>query len=313
MTDVSGEFLSYTEQGRTESSRRFALTDHTRYRRLIGVLLGAGIGLTYGLVSQIINYIALPGIHFYQPPLGTVGNTVLCVFVGASLGLVNAWLSDAVASTFLGSATGALMITISSLLAGGLDLDVIFSKAAMTAFIFLPIAAVLVPLLALHRWATNKEIEARIDSIPAQRRVLAPLALLILAGIVGAFSLYPARARIVISRMNTMLQTGITTSDVSGLPTPLQSDRVGGFLQQAQGSYTLEWDNTDINRFAIPRRMVERPDESVVIARFENGWMLVCLFPNADAEPSCKGFDDQEPSPVQVYSAPSLKSATGTF
>lgn len=313
MADVSGEFLPYTEPERTESSGRFTLTDHTRHRRLIGMLLGAGIGLTYGLVSQAINYIALPGIHFYQPPLGAVGNTVLYVFVGASLGLVNAWLPNAVTSTFLGSATGALMITLSALLAGGSDSDGISTKAAMTALIFLPIAAALVPLLALHRWATNKEIEARIDQIPAWRRVLAPLALLILAGIVGAFSLYPARARIVISRMKVMLQAGTATSDVSGLPTPLQSDRVGGFLQQAQGSYTLEWDHTDINRFAIPRRMVERSEESVVIARFENGWMLVCLFPNANTEPSCKGFDDQEPDSVQVYSAYSSRPATGTF
>jgi hypothetical protein len=272
---------------------------HTRYRRLIGILLGTGIGLIYGLVSQAINCIVLPGIPLYHPPLGPVGNIGLCVFVGASLGLVNAWLPDAVASTFLGSATGALMITISSLLTGGLDLDVISAKAAMTALIFLPIAAVLVPLLALHRWATNKEIEAQVDQIPAQRRVLVPLALLILAGSIGAFFLYPARARTVISRTNAMLQAGITTSDASGLPSPLQSDRVGGFLEKAQGSYTLEWDNADINRFAIPHRMADRPgEESVVIARFENGWMLVCLFPTAEAEPSCKEFDDQGPDPV---------------
>ena len=37
--------------------------------------------------------------------------------------------------------------------------------------------------------------------------------------------------------------------------------------------------------------MSGRPgEEAVVIARFESGWRLACLFPDADAEPACKGF-----------------------
>lgn len=282
--------------------------DHTRYRRLIGVILGTGIGLTYGLVSQLINHVALPGTPFYQPPLGAMGNIGLCVFVGASLGLANAWLSDAIMGTFLGSATGGLMITIATLLTGRADSDILSTKIAMTLLIFLPIVAALVPLLAIHRWAVNREVEAQIDAISAQKRVLVPLVLLILTGIVGGFSLYPAQARIVLPRMNAMLRAGITTADAFGLPSPLQSERVGGFLEKAQGSYTLEWDNTDINRFAIPRRMADRPgEESVVIARFENGWVIVCLFPTADAEPSCKGFDDPESGPISVQPTLSRK------
>ena len=40
------------------------------YRRLTGLLFGAGLGLMFGLTSQLTNRILLPGIPLYQPPLG---------------------------------------------------------------------------------------------------------------------------------------------------------------------------------------------------------------------------------------------------
>ena len=45
-----------------------------RHPRVFGLALGALLGLVYGLTSQTINRIILPGIPLYQPPLGPAGN-----------------------------------------------------------------------------------------------------------------------------------------------------------------------------------------------------------------------------------------------
>jgi hypothetical protein len=287
------------------------LTEGARYRRLFGLFLGAAIGLVYGLVSQTINYVVLPGISFYQPPLGPAGNIGLCVLGGAALGVVNAWLADAVVGTFVGSAAGALLIAASTMLAGEPSADIMPARTMMLVLIFLPIVAALVPLLAVHRWVVNKEARARTLSTPRWARVGLPLVLVIVAGVVGGSALYSSPARLMLSRTNELLQAGLAASDAASLPSPLQSDLVGGFLDHSQGAYTLAYDKDDINRFAIPRRMTDRPwEEAVVIARFESGWVLVCLFPKADAEPACKGFGAERTDAIST-SAPS-QSAAGT-
>ena len=44
-----------------------------RYRRWVGFILGGLLGLAYGVVSQLINRVAAPGVPLYQPPYGAVG------------------------------------------------------------------------------------------------------------------------------------------------------------------------------------------------------------------------------------------------
>ena len=115
----------------------------SRTRRcLVGTLLGAGLGLAYGLVSQWINAVAVPGVPFYQPPFGPLGNTALGLVVGAFLGLVTAWPHDAFVGVLAGCGAGAVLIELVVLLTGDVGSRMMAAKATLTLFTFLPFAAI---------------------------------------------------------------------------------------------------------------------------------------------------------------------------
>ena len=75
-----------------------------KYRRLTGLLFGAGLGLMFGVTSQLTNRILLPGIPLYQPPLGPLGNILASVLAGALLGVLCAWPQSSINGTFIASA-----------------------------------------------------------------------------------------------------------------------------------------------------------------------------------------------------------------
>jgi hypothetical protein len=264
---------------------------HHTYRRLIGALLGAGLGLAYGLVSQTINMFALPGISFYQPPFGPWVNIAVYTAGAALLGLAAAWPADGVVGTLLGSAVVAVVFVAVVLLTTKLDPERVQGTVMAVAFLFLPAFGFLVPFVAVLRWAASQQEEARIEGGGLWKRLRLPIALLILVGAIGATSLYPPQGRAVISRMNALVQAGQQAPNMSSLPNALQPGDVNRFVERATASYTLEWQDTNLNRYAIPRPMSDPQKQSVVIARFENGWTVACLFANVDAEPECRDFE----------------------
>jgi len=147
-------------------------------------------------------------------------------------------------------------------------------------------------LAGLLRWVVNREVEGRVDRTNLILRLWVPLGLLALVGLLGSMARYPKWGLEEVSRMHAMLQTGLATSQTGALPAPLQPRRVGGFLERARGNYELRWEDQNINRFAIPRGASrDAREESALIAYFETGWSLVCIYPDAQAEPACKGFE----------------------
>ncbi len=269
------------------------IKDDTLFRHYTGALLGACLGFIYGFVSQSINSILLPHVPLYQPPLGWIGNILLWSLIGALLGLVTALPAESIIGALYGGATGAFLLTILTLSSGGSDQANWTGKIIGVLFLFLPLAGAITPLTALLRWVVNKSVEGRRESIPTWARLRLPILLIILVGALGIFSRLPPYAQIMVTQMDWMLRVGLECTQESQLPEPLQQDRVGGFLSHASDHYRLEWQNRNINRFAIPRPMSNRPwEESVVIARFDNGWNLVCLYAKSDAQPACKGYQD---------------------
>jgi len=265
------------------------------YRRIVGLVLGASLGLIYGLVSQYINRIALPDIPFYQPPLGPIGNVLIWLLIGALLGLLSAWPCESIQGALLGGITGAIMLMMLTLLTGRMDSEVLTGKIAGVFLLFLPFVGALTPLVGIHRLAVNKIVEAHIESSPWWIAARWPLLLIIILAVIGTTVLLRDYARIMLARTNSLIVAGLKASDAAALPPLLQGERIGSFLSNAQLSYTLQWENKQINRFAIPRPMTDRPnEESAVIARFKNGWTLVCLYGNSDVEPVCKGFEQVE-------------------
>lgn len=270
---------------------KLSLPDH-RYRRLTGLALGAGLGLVYGLVSQLVNRAVLPGVPLYQPPYGPLGNIVLRSLGGGALGLICAWPLGSVQGIFLASAISAVAIVAASFIGANPSGEVLVAFALTGIFLALPFWGMLVPLLSALRWGVNGQEEAHRDRLPWSARLLRPALLILGVGLAGALSLYRPTARALLAQTHTLLQQAQASSV---LPEPLRNTESAEFRTRGSGPYELSWEFYNIERYRIPRPGRDFDTHSVVIARFANGWNLVCLYINADEPPLCKGFDQLPP------------------
>jgi hypothetical protein len=270
------------------------MIDH-RYRRIMGALLGALLGLTYGLVSQTINLIVLPGYAFYQPPFGPWFNTVLFTVGGAGLGLISAWPADGILGTVIASGASAAVFVIAVLLSIQIDPRRAPGTVLATVFFGSTVFGMLVPLIALLRWAASQQEEARAGAVFILKRLPLPIGLLVLVGGIGYTSLYAPPVRVAIQRMDALIQAGRQAPLPSALPKALRPDGdVEGFLDRAQGRYTLEPSRDALTHYGIPHPVTQRSGEEIaVVARFESGWRLVCIFAPDNDEPGCRGIADR--------------------
>jgi hypothetical protein len=267
------------------------------HRRRLGPVLGAALGLVFGLVSQYGNAVLVPGIPLYHPLFGSAGNLLFCVAIGLLLGLLTAWPNNAFVGTIAGCFAGALLFEVAIILTGENTPNVVAGKTASILLTFLPLAAILALPIGIFRWVVNKEEEvvregASTGSLVHRWRIsvmrlLRPVLLIVTAAAWGALFLYPTLGRTVLPRMNAIVQAGLTAIDRPALPSEFQTIDVPGYPQQAKGGYTLDWQGESLGRFAIPRPIEDEEEQSAVIARFESGWSFVCLFITADAEPRC--------------------------
>ena len=267
------------------------MIDH-RYRRIMGVLLGALLGLTYGLVSQTINLIVLPGYTLYQPPFGPWINIVLFTVGGAVLGLISAWPADGILGAVIASGASAAVFVVVVLLSIQIDPRRAPGTVIATVFFGSTVFGMLVPLIALLRWMANKQEEAHADAVFILKRLPLPMGLLALVILIGYTTLYSPQVRAVIQRMDAVIQAGRQAPLPSALPRALRPDSdVEGFLDQAQGRYTLEPNQDALTRYGIPHPITQRSGEAIaIVARFENGWRLVCIFAPDNDEPGCQGI-----------------------
>lgn len=265
------------------------------YRRWTGLLLGIGLGLAYGLVSQTINVVILPGVPLYQPPLGPVLNTTLIVSVVTLLSLLTAWPTSHINGIVSGSVAGALLIQAANMPSGYSEPNAAPATVLVRILLVLPLTAMLALPIGTLRWVIHKQDVGRRDGARVRARIGIPLALIGLMAALGLISLYPSDGRQVISRMHDLIQAGLKTQDASGLPPALQPRNVEAFVENAQGGYTLQWEKNNLNRFMIPRpTLKDEWTQSVVVARFESGWAVACLFVTADAEPICRRYQGIE-------------------
>ncbi len=258
-----------------------------RRRRKHGLYLGLMVGFVFGLVSQGINYAALGGIEYYQPPFGALGNLALWLAIGGGLGLVAAWSDSSIKGVILGSLTAGLLIVISVLLSSNLS-RLTLTLIGLSA-VYLPFAAMAGPLLGLLRVAVNQQRDWYELHPLAWKRARLPLALLLLAGGLGGLWLYPANGRQELAEADRLIRAGLQGA---ALPAPLQDELVGPFAQKAGPRYTLELVYQNLNRFQIPYNTRTNMEPAVVIARFSSGWALACLYVSPSEPPFCKGYDD---------------------
>lgn len=267
-----------------------AIVSRQLYRRLAGLAVGGLIGLVYGLVGQYINHFYLPGLPLYQPPFGAAGNVLMAVGLGAFLGLLCAWSEASVPGTLLAAASGALLMLLAAFIFEEVQLLFPVSRLVIVFALLLPISGALVPLMALVRVAVNRQADYRTRPVYLPVRWWLPLLLVLLAVGAGCLNRYSQPAQVVLRRMDAMLIEAQAAASPADLPVPLQAADVGDFLTHAGQAYQLAWEDRDLVRYGIPRPLLPEWEMAVVIARYDNGWNLVCLYPNPQLEPRCRGF-----------------------
>lgn len=265
------------------------------HRRLFGLIFGTLTGLAYGLVSQCGNAVIMPGVPLYQPPLGMFGNLALFTIIGALLGLAAAWSDTSIKGVLLSSAVGALLLSIVNLLTGQMTgAQIITRKITALLIIFAPTMAGIALLMFVFRWITDREeatYRERYSGFPTNRLARAgiPLLLVLSFALLGLTSIYNAQARSATTRMHTLIQQAAPAQQsTEALPKPLQPPNVTMFQARGRGAYQLQWDKDETNKYAIPRPAGS--DQSTVIAHFDNGYLLVCLFATQGGDPECRDF-----------------------
>jgi hypothetical protein len=159
----------------------------------------------------------------------------------------------------------------------------------------------MVPAMMALRWAINGLVDLRSHPTSSRERWRGPLILLALVAVVAAFSLYNAKARTLLTRADDALQAGLAAGSADELPEELKALRSGNFLSNASAGYTLEWTETDLDRFIDLRPSSNYSDHSAVLVRFDNGLSMVCLYPGVDVRPNCAFRSVPSAIPLRPY------------
>jgi hypothetical protein len=265
------------------------------YRRWFGLASGALTGLLYGSVSQLINLVFIPGVPLYHPPFGLLLNILTALGIGVLVGVATAWSDHPAKGIFSASLVGAAFLIAATMLTGDTGQQMLAQKILSLFFFTLPIIATMVPFTALFRWILNDQQDQLDIPFLSWARLRGLALLLVLATGVGAFSLTKPAARQVLPQAHQLIQQGLGAAGPADLPPSLQPPDVVDFLGWAVRSYTLEWTQKDINRFSIARPASALGKESVIIARFNNGKLLACMYWDANTAPECRGFDRMPP------------------
>lgn len=260
-----------------------------RSRRTMGAVFGGLIALSYSLVAEYINVLALPGVPIYHSPPGRAESVWLGLLLGSVLGLIAAWPEDPAVGIMLSSLAGIVLSTIFGVIVSEGGAGQAASAFLVLIFTFLPRAFLFVPLAGAVRWLVSRwESELRNIDFSVRKLLLSVLAAALLAGLVGVISLYPRDGRRAMRDMQALIQNGLRAASPADMPVELQA--LDHFYRLAQGPYALELSN-DSDRLPITRP--EAPygqDEFAVLVYFENGYRFGCVFPSEAFQPICREY-----------------------
>lgn len=253
-------------------------------RRIVGFLVGSTFGLLYTWVSQFINVWALPGIPLYEPPLGRVETVILSALFMGVIGAIVCWDQESFWGLFIAALFGVVIGSAQAYINSG-END--FLKSVIVfVFTFLPRFVFYLPLGIFFRWLTSLLEEAILFSRGRLRHVTIAMVALVALGVIGGrFSLYKPEAFRSLQDANQLLLESMPIETWEELPSELRL--VDGFIELADGPYTLEW-SSDVDRLAVTRpRVGIEVLESLIIYRFENGYIFGCTFTPPSYKANC--------------------------
>jgi hypothetical protein len=262
------------------------------YRRLTGLVLGMVLGLAYAIPSQAFNSLSLPAIPLYQPPFGALINILICAVLGGLVGLICAWPRGSLAGVLIAATSGSVFLLIAGSFYGGpMPSERIGRLAATLTVLLLPVVGFLGALFTALRWIINKQVEYHSDRVSWLRRLVIPI--LVVGVVVGlsAAVVYPPEGQLRIKEMNALIQAGLQAGDAASVP-PAFAKFGETFKQHATPNYSLQWITSDLIewRTGLPAGYQEW-QLSIVVARFEDGWLVACIFSPDEAPAHCRAYD----------------------
>lgn len=263
-----------------------------RNRRLAGLGIGMIFGLLYSVVAEFINVWALPDVPLYELPIDRVEIVILSALAVGVSGMIVAWNDE----SFWGLIFAILwQVVASSVLAYINSAEWQMLKSIIVfVFTFMPRSVMYLPLGLFFYWLINKIDEVIRYGRGRQRSIAVTIVALIAVPILGGLlSLYPPEARRALQDANTLLIEAMSVEDLEALPSELQ--RVDGFIEYASGPYTLEW-SSDVNRLPVLRPSASLGTiESLILYRFENGFIFGCVFTPPSYKASCANISRVPP------------------
>ena len=264
------------------------------YRRWVGVLAGASMGLAYGLAAQLVNRLGT-GASLYQPPLGPLGNALLIAFIGALIGLATAWPAKAMTGILLGGVAGMALLLLRSWLLP--DTMAVFEQMGFVSnllfdLIALPFAFLIaLPISLVLRWLVADLCDQRGHSVLSWRRLRLPVLVLAMMVFLGTWASYPRPVRETMRAMNGLMEAGMAATSPSQVPEPLRTGVGRGLLNEGIGAYQLEWD-AGVSKLSVGDDglgALSQPGSPITIrARFENGYSVSCRYTPPGATPRCR-------------------------
>jgi hypothetical protein len=265
-----------------------ALTMSKKARWIMGTIFGAIIGLVYGVVSQSINSVFLPGVPLFAPAPGRFVTVLLAGLAGGALGFLVTWPEEFLLGVLISSVAGTLVSSLLSLQTQAGGSEGIFGVSVVLFITFLPRIFYFIPVVAMIRWAVSLwEKEIGYETFAFRKLVGSATVLVLAAAVLGAFSLYTPKTRHAIKDVNQMILAGRQASSLSSLPQPLQ--KVSGFLENSNSAYTVKL----VNPVTIPiSRASAGFDENEVDVEvsFASGFRFGCVYTPLVSQPSCINY-----------------------
>jgi hypothetical protein len=255
-------------------------------RRALGIVLGALMGLGYGLVSTYINVLALPGIPLQlNGPARPVAVLIIVLF-GGLLGLLAAWPDEAIPGVIVSSLAGVVLSSAAILLEVRESPTTLVETFVGLFISLLPRAFLFIPVAALVRWVLvvleNQLQYAEFSFVKIALSVVAIFGVSLLS---GSVHLYPKEARLGLQDTHALVQLGQQAASRAEVPQPLKA--VDGFFQRGRGQYVLAVNNNP-DRYPVQRPFADYGvDEYAVTVRFDNKYRFVCIYTPPNVSPSC--------------------------
>ncbi len=248
--------------------------------RLVGLALGALLGLIYGVTSQVVNSLLVSGVPLSQYPFGLAGNCLISIVSGAVIGFACALPRSSINGTFFGTVTAAVVALLQWWATHAASATAILRLNAITPWTFLELGFYLVlfvPFMLLFRLAVDYQVESAHKSVWAWTRLRGPLLLVVIVVVVGGFSIFPTHVQRALLDMHALIQSGLSTSNGANLPPALAEEQgVTGFLDYATSDYTLEQ-----SQDPGLRKDLSTADEDytlIIMARFKGNGILACAY-----------------------------------